>query len=91
MSSIGDIDESFEFVYYRAGKLVRKFVFEDDIYARTQTVTTDVGSRLLGEPETLSDLKSAAERMFPTVTQALGIERVIDPLQNRFYCKKRED
>ena len=87
-SSIGDIDNSFEFEYHQDGKLVRKFVFEDDVVKRTQTVTVDTGPKLLGEPTTLSDLIVTAQRMFPTITQALGIVRVTDPLQNRFYGKK---
>jgi hypothetical protein len=87
-NSIGDIDESFEFEYYQAGKLVRKFVFEDNVSKRTQIVTIDTGSKLLGEPETFSSLKSSAQKMSPTITQALGIVRVTNPLQNRFYCKK---
>ena len=86
-SSIGDIDDSFEFEYHHDGKLARKFVFEHDIVKRTQTITVDTGSKLPGEPTTLSDLIAAAQKMFPTITQALGIVRVTDPLQHRFYGK----
>jgi hypothetical protein len=87
-NSIGDTDESFEFEYYQDGKLVRKFVFEHNIFKGTRNVTVDIGTKLPGEPKTLSELKSSAEKMFPTITQALGIVRVTDPLQNRFYGKK---
>ncbi len=87
-NSIGDIDDSFEFEYYQDGKLVRKFIFEHNVFKGTEIVTEDTGTKLLGEPETISSLKSSAEKMFPTITQALGIVRVTDPLQNRFYCKK---
>lgn len=87
-NSIGDIDNSFEFEYHQHGKLVRKFIFEHDVVKRTETVTVDTGVPLLGEPATLSDLKASAEKMFPTITQPLGIVRVTDPLQNRFYGKQ---
>ncbi len=88
-NSIGDIDDSFEFEYYQSGELVRKFDFDDDVFNKTQIVTADIGPKLAGEPETFSDLKSSAFEMFPTITQSLGIVRVTNPLQNRFYCKKR--
>lgn len=87
-NSIGDIDDSFEFEYYQGGKLIRKFVFENNVFKRTEIVTVDIGTRLFGEPETLSSLKDSAQNMFPAVIQALGIVRVTDPLQNRFYYKK---
>jgi hypothetical protein len=88
--SIGDIDDSFEFAYYRDGDLIRKFVFEHNVFKGTKIVTEDIGAKLLGEPETFENLKSVASDMqfFPTITQALGIVRVNDPLQNRFYLKK---
>jgi hypothetical protein len=86
-NSIGDIEDSFEFEYHQNGKLIRKFVFEHDVFKGTQIVTVDKGTRLTGEPMELNDLKSSAEKMFPTITRPLGIVRVIDPLQNRYYCK----
>ena len=86
--STGDIDESFELEYYQNRNLVRKFVFEHDVSKNTQTITVDTGTKLPGEPATLNDRKVSAEKMFPTITQALGIVRGIDPLQNRFYGKK---
>src|SRR5688572_9450941 len=86
--SIGDIDESFEFEYLRNGNRIRKFIFEHDVFKKTQIVTVDKGQRLQGEPAELDDLKSSAEKMFPTITQALGIVSVTHPLQNRFYGKK---
>ena len=85
--SIGDIDESFELEYYQNRNLVRKFVFEHDVSKNTQTIIVDTGTKLPGEPATLNDRKVSAEKMFPTITQALGIVRVTDPLQNRFYAK----
>jgi len=85
---IGDIDESFEFEYFQNGNRIRKFVFEHDVFKKTQIVTVDKGQSLQGEPAELDNLKSSAEKMFPTITQALGIVRVTDPLQNRFYGKK---
>ncbi|MEZ4590370.1 MAG: hypothetical protein R3D55_04410 [Chloroflexota bacterium] len=33
-NSIGDIDDSFEFEYYRDGKLARKFVYEHNVFKR---------------------------------------------------------
>jgi len=89
-NSIGDIDYSFEFEYHQSGKLVRKFVFDHDVFKGTEIVTADTGTKLFGEPETFSDLKTSAEKMLPTITQALGIVRVTDPLQNRFYYKSRK-
>jgi len=86
-NSIGDIDDSFEFEYYQDGKLVRKFVFEHNVFKKTEIITVDIGTKLVGEPATLDDLKSSSEKMFPLITQSLGIARVIDPLQNRFYSK----
>ena len=86
--AIGDIDESFELEYYQDGNLSRKFVFEHDAFKNRQTITVDLGTKLTGEPANLSDMKASAEKMFPTITQALGIVRVTDPLQNRFYGKK---
>jgi hypothetical protein len=86
--SIADIDNSFEFEYHQGGRVIRKFVFEHNIFNGTETVIVDTGVQLTGEPTILSDLKVSAEKMFPTITQALGIVRVIDPLQNRFYGKK---
>jgi len=89
-NSIGDIDNSFEFEYYRDGKLVRKFVFEDNVFERTQIVTADSGAKLIGEPKTFDSLKSSAQKMLPEITEALGIVRVTDPLKNRFYAKNQE-
>lgn len=86
--SIGDIDDSFEFECYQNGNLIRKFVFEHDVFKNTHTVPINTGPILPGEPTILNDLKVSAEKMFPTITQALGIVRVTDPLQNRFYRKK---
>ncbi|MBE2225625.1 MAG: hypothetical protein IAF02_29075 [Anaerolineae bacterium] len=89
--SIGDIDNSFDFAYYRNSKLVRRFVFENDVFKKTEIVTENIGAKLLGEPESFEDLKSAAFdnlAFFPTITQALGIERVTNPLKNRFYLKE---
>jgi len=85
--SIGDIDESFEFEYYQNGNLIRKLVFEHDVFKNTKTVIVDIGTKLPGEPENLSDLIVSSEKMFPTIIQSLGIVRVSDPLQNRFYAK----
>jgi hypothetical protein len=90
-NSIADIDNSFEFEYYQDKKLVRKFVFDHDVFKNTEFVTVDTGTKLVGEPTTLDDLKSASEKMFPSIIQSLGITRVIDPLQNRFYSKLQEN
>ena len=86
--STGDIDESFEFEYSQNGNLVRKLVFEHDVVKNTQIVIADIGTKLAGEHETLNAMKVSAEKMFPAITQALGIARVKDPLQTRFYGKK---
>ena len=85
--SIGDIDESFEFEYFQNGNLMRKLVFEHDAFKNSKNVIVDIGNKLPGEPENLSDLITSSEKMFPTITQSLGIARVNDPLQNRFYGK----
>ena len=90
-NSIGDIDDSFEFEYYQNGKLIRKYSFEDDVFKGVKRVIVNKGTRLIGEPETLDDLISSAQKMFPTITQALGIVRVMDPLRNRYYCKLPEN
>lgn len=86
--SIGDIDESLDFEYYQNGNLIRKFVFEHNIFKNTKTVMVDIGPKLPGESENLSDLIISSEKMFPEITQALGITKVTDPLQYRFYGKK---
>ena len=86
--STGDIDESFELEYYQNKNLVRKLVFKHDVVKNTQIVSVDTGTKLPGEPAALDGLKVSAEKMFPTITQTLGIVRVTDPLQNRFYGKK---
>ena len=86
--SIGDIDESLEFEYYQNGNLIRKFVFQHDVFKSTKTVMVDVGTKLPGESENFNDLIVSSEKMFPEITQALGITRVTDPLQHRFYSKK---
>ena len=85
--SIGDIDESFEFEYYQNGSLTRKLVFEHDAFKNSKMVIVDIGTKLPSEPENLSDLITSSERMFPNITQSLGIARVNDPSQNRFYGK----
>ncbi len=85
--SIGDIDESFEFEYYQNGSLIRKLIFEHDVFKNSKTVTVDRGTKLPGEPKNLSDLITSSVKMFPTITQSLGITRANDPLQNRFYGK----
>jgi hypothetical protein len=87
-NSLGDIDDSFEFEYYQNGELVRKFVFKHDVFKKTEFIAVDIGRKLVGEPTALDDLKTSSEKMFPSMTQALGITRVTDPLQNRFYSKK---
>lgn len=81
-SMIGDSDDSFAFESYQGGTLVRKYVYERD------TVTE--GDRLRGEPPTLHYLKAAADTMFPTITQALEIVRITDPLQCRYYTYDRK-
>ncbi len=88
--SVGDIDDLFEFEYYQNGNLIRKLTFEHNVFEKTQIITVDIGQRLTGEPGELDDLKFSAPEMFQPITEALGIERVFDPLQNRFYCKLSE-
>lgn len=87
-NSLGDIDDSFDFEYYQNGELVRKFVFKHDVFKKTEFIAVDIGRKLVGEPTALDDLKTSSEKMFPSMTQALGITRMTDPLQNRFYSKK---
>lgn len=85
--SIGDIDESFEFEYYQNGSLIRKLDFKPGAFKNSKAVIVDIGTKLPGEPDKLRDLIASSTRMFPTITQSLGITRVNDPLQNRFYGK----
>jgi len=87
-NSLGDIDNSFDFEYHQNGELIRKFVFKHDVFKKTELIAVDMGRKLVGEPTAMDDLKSSSEKMFPEMTQALGIARVTDPLQHRFYSKK---
>lgn len=90
-NSIGDIDDSFEFEYYRDGELVRKFVYEHNVFEGTRSIIEDSGSNLMGEPETFEELSTAAEKMFPEITKTLGIVRVTDPTQLRYYAKEKTE
>ena len=88
-NSIGDIDDSFEFEYYRNGKLARKFDYEHNVFKGTRSITAEVGSKIIAEPNTFEELHTAAEKMFPEITKALGIVRVTDPTQLRYYAKEK--
>lgn len=50
--SVGDSDHSFDFIYYKNGKLVRKYIVEDPTYQKG-IVTENIGSPLEGESNAL--------------------------------------
>lgn len=85
--SIADIDKSFEFEYYKDGDLVRELIFAHDMVKNTESLSLDIGDKKAGEPDDIDNLLSCAEKMFTSIVQALGIERVTEPLRNRYYSK----
>jgi len=55
-SSIGDVDMSFEFVYYKDGKLRRKYILEDPNYSKYQLIIKEnFGIPLDGEQDSLDN------------------------------------
>ncbi|MCA9920294.1 MAG: hypothetical protein KC445_20200, partial [Anaerolineales bacterium] len=55
-NSRGDIDDSFEFEYYRNGTLARKFVYEHNLFKGRRAIAADVGSKIVAEPNTFEEL-----------------------------------
>ena len=52
--SVGDSDDSFDFIYYRNGKLVRKYVVTDPHYSGG-TISEDIGESLKQESDILAN------------------------------------
>ena len=69
--SVGDADDSFDFAYYRGGRLIRKFVVVDDDY-RGGVVTEDVGTPLPVEAEAMSEDENLSK--VHKIAQSLGID-----------------
>ncbi len=87
--SNGDIDESFEFEYFKDGSLARKMIFDHDIFKKEENILVNIGNKLASEPLELSGLKAEANDMFPSITKALGIKKITDPTLLRFYLHEK--
>jgi hypothetical protein len=81
--SVGDCDRSFDFVCYRAGHLVRRYVIDDQGF-RGGAVAEDYGDPLLGEAVALG----AADEMDRVlgVARSLGIKTDYNEQDVRVYA-----
>jgi hypothetical protein len=68
--SVGDSDHSFDFVYYRGGRLVRRYVVED--HFRGAHVVEDFGEPLPGEVAAFKESDELGKVM--AVAASLGIK-----------------
>ena len=68
--SVGDCDHSFDFVYYRDGRLVRRYVVEDPDF-RGGRVAENFGEPLPGEPTAFAETDEM--RIVPSIAASLGI------------------
>ena len=82
--SVGDCDHSFDFVYYQAGKLVRKYVVVADIGTNNSNVVENTGKQLPGELEALK-LDDQLETVL-SISDALGIRGPTPEDELRFYA-----
>lgn len=81
--SVGDTDRSFDFVHYRGGRLVRRYVVEDPHY-RGGVVVADEGEPLPGEAAALRDADEW--RKVLGVAEALGIPVEYNERDVRVYA-----
>jgi hypothetical protein len=70
--SVGDSDDSFDFVYYREGKLLRRYVVTDPDY-NGGSVAEDIGESLPTESDILAD-SSDQLAMVLSLAKSIGIK-----------------
>jgi hypothetical protein len=84
--SVGDCDRSFDFVYYRDGRLVRKYVVADPHF-QGGVVTEDFGDRLPGEAAAFTE--SDEVRIALGIAASLGIKIDYAVHEARVYAAPR--
>lgn len=81
-ASIGDIDDSFDFVYYQNSILRRKYVVEDPHFSRNKLVIKEnYGSSLVGEEKILLQRDKDPWYTITELAQNIGIS-LNHPLEN---------
>jgi len=85
--SVGDCDHSFDFIYYKNGKLARKYVVADPDF-KSSIIVEDIGQQLPGESDALQ-LDDQLETVL-AISDAMGIcgPRPGDKL--RFYARPND-
>jgi hypothetical protein len=81
--SVGDCDHSFDFVYYRDGRLVRKSVVRDPDFRRGRVVEN------FGDPlprESAAFKHHDESRIVLTIATSLGIQVPFDESHVRIYA-----
>jgi hypothetical protein len=85
--SVGDSDQSFDFAYYHASILRRRYVVDDRHY-QGGSVTENYGTPLPGEDEALRDPSEMCKIM--KIAASLGIQIDYTKLALRCYAKPGE-
>ena len=85
--SVGDCDHSFDFIYYKAGKLVRKYVVSDPDF-KNSNIVENYGQQLPGEPEALK-LDDQLETVL-AISDAMGINGPKPGDELRFYARPND-
>lgn len=83
--SVGDVDESFDFVYYSGGRLMREYVVEDPDF-KGGKVVQDMGPLLPNEEKSLKE-PDPLKRVLG-IAQSLGIDTQHRRDQIRTYSKE---
>lgn len=71
--SVGDCDDSFDFVYFKYGKLRRKHIFEDSVFTGIKQVTNDIGEVLSSEKQILEKDTDAQVKIIE-LAKSIGVE-----------------
>ena len=82
--SIGDCDYSWQFVYYRHGRLLRKYVVDDPHYQKGGMLVEDFGIPLEGETEAKKQTDELGTVL--TIAASLGIDVAHRTKEIRVYA-----
>lgn len=82
--SVGDSDHSFDFVYYRGGRLVRRYVVVDPHYRRGGEVAVDEGDPLPDEATALREADESQKVL--AVARAVGVPTAYNERDVRVYA-----
>ncbi len=87
-SSVGDIDDSFDFTYFKEGKAIREYVVKDCDF-KGGAVVKDFGCPFPIEKIALS--KKKVDQKVMTIINSLGIKTKHDKDKIRIYGKFKND